>query len=140
VWLGGIIDRVDHNAAGELRIVDYKTGARGLDKQDLLEGRRLQLPLYALAVQRSLGFGQPVEGLYWSILGAKPGGLRLGDFQHQDEDGDHQGVAGAIELALAHVERVVRGVRAGAFPPQPPRGGCPAYCAAAGWCWRYTPG
>ncbi len=45
------IDRVDSNAKGEWRIVDYKTGDPPSLK-DIRAGTSLQLPLYALALQR----------------------------------------------------------------------------------------
>jgi ATP-dependent helicase/DNAse subunit B len=138
VRVHGIIDRVDRSPEGKLRIIDYKTGAGHLGRSDLIEGRRLQLPLYALAARESLGMGEVVEGLYWAILSSKAF-LHLSRFQHEDEDGEYTGPHGAMELVRSHVERIVAGARAGSYPPRPPRGGCPSYCAAAAWCWRYTP-
>jgi ATP-dependent helicase/DNAse subunit B len=136
IHLRGVIDRIDQDAAGRLRIIDYKTGSSHLGKADLLEGRRLQLPIYALAASQALGLGQPVEGLYWSLLKGEPGSLRLSSFQN----GDESGPPAAIATALAHISRIVRGVRQADFRPQPPKGGCPAYCPAQTWCWRYEPG
>jgi hypothetical protein len=139
VLLRGVIDRVDVNASGELRLVDYKTGSSHLGPQDLVDGRRLQLPLYAMAARDALALGEPAEGLYWAILAAHPGTLRLSRFVHATEDVTQRGPAGAAQLALQHVKRILAGVRSGSFPPQPPRGGCPSYCPAAAWCWRYAP-
>ncbi|OGR92311.1 MAG: hypothetical protein A2V88_11620 [Elusimicrobia bacterium RBG_16_66_12] len=139
VLLRGVIDRVDTNSAGQLRLIDYKTGASALAPRDLIEGRRLQLPLYALAAQRALGLGEAADGFYWAILKAEPGSLRLARF-HQDEDGEQlTGVDGAVQVVQSHVARILQGIRAGQFPPIPPQGGCPTYCPAAGWCWRYAP-
>ena len=139
VLLRGVIDRVDVNSSGELRVMDYKTGASHLGSQDLIDGRRLQLPLYALAASDALGLGKPMEGLYWAILAAEAGALKLSRFKHETEDRTLSGPDGAAQVALAHVRRIVNGVRGGAFPPQPPHGGCPSYCPAAVWCWRYAP-
>jgi len=139
VLLRGVIDRVDVNSSGELRVMDYKTGGSHLGSQDLIDGRRLQLPLYALAARDALGLGKPVEGLYWAILAAEAGALKLSRFKHETEDRTLSGPDGAAQVALAHVRRILTGVRAGAFQPEPPRGGCPSYCPAAVWCWRYAP-
>ncbi|MCJ7677304.1 MAG: exodeoxyribonuclease V subunit gamma, partial [Anaerolineales bacterium] len=137
--LRGIVDRVDRNPAGELRIIDYKSGSSHLALRDLIEGRRLQLPLYALGVREALGLGVPVEGFYWTIFQAQPGALRLSRFQYAQEALKREGVQGAIDTALDHVIRAVQGVRAGRFAPSAPRGGCPSYCPATVWCWRYAP-
>ncbi len=130
IRIRGMIDRVDRNNQGELRVIDYKTGGSHMAAADLERGYRLQLPVYALAARDALGLGEPVEGFYWLINAAKASSIQLAKF----------GVEEGISLALEHIERIVRGVRAGAFPPQPPRGGCPSYCAGADWCWRYEPG
>jgi RecB family exonuclease len=49
--LKGRIDRVDRLRDGRLRIIDYKTGAApraAVDASDVLRGRKLQLPVYAM--------------------------------------------------------------------------------------------
>lgn len=139
ILIRGLIDRLDQRADGQLRIVDYKTGSTQLDKKDLVIGHRLQLPIYALAARDALHLGNPTEGFYWGILKARAGNLRLSTFEAEHHGKSYSGPEGAIELATEHVRAVVHGVRAGQFPPIPPRGGCPEYCAAASWCWRYTP-
>ncbi len=147
VRMRGIVDRLDRRPDGRLRVIDYKTGSSRLTVAELHQGRRLQLPLYALAVQQALGLGQVVEGIYWGILAAKPGSLRLSTYR-APEDADPAsgssrargvGPEAAYTTARAHVRRTVDGVRAGQFPPIPPPGGCPDYCPAAAWCWRYQP-
>jgi ATP-dependent helicase/DNAse subunit B len=136
--LRGLIDRVDQDSSGNLRIVDYKTGSGHLSKGDLLEGRRLQLPLYALGARDALGLGQPVEGFYWAILAARHGSLRLGSFTIKRNGEEIQGPQAAIEVAKNHIQRIVDGVRSGKFMPVAPRGGCPSYCPASAWCWHYA--
>jgi ATP-dependent helicase/DNAse subunit B len=134
--LHGVIDRIDRNARGELRVVDYKTGSSHLAQGDLKDGRRLQLPLYALAARDALGLGDVADGIYWKILAAEAGSLKLAKFRTDEA----QGVDGAVQVAREHLLRIVIGIRAGDFPPVPPKGGCPSYCPAAQWCWRYEPG
>jgi ATP-dependent helicase/DNAse subunit B len=178
VRLHGIVDRLDRRPDGGLRVIDYKTGRSRLGAVELDQGRRVQLPLYALAAQEALRLGPVVEGFYWAILAAEPGPLRLSRYRAPEEDGSasdadpgperagggsarstgtpaaggsaaghrasggpapRTGPAAAFATARRHVARVVRGVSAGEFAPIPPPGGCPDYCPATAWCWRYQP-
>jgi ATP-dependent helicase/DNAse subunit B len=134
--LRGVIDRLDHNEDGDIRVVDYKTGSSHLESKDLKSGARLQLPLYAMAAQETLHRGHVVEGFYWKILAAEPGALKLSRFK--TEDG--QGVDAAIQVVTDHLSRILAGIRSAEFPPIPPKGGCPTYCPVVQWCWRYQPG
>jgi ATP-dependent exoDNAse (exonuclease V) beta subunit len=134
IRIRGLIDRVDRNDAGELRVVDYKTGSGHLSPDDLINGIRLQLPLYALAARDAVGLGEPVEGLYWALLAGKEGSLKLSSFSY----GDFEGPEGAMRVAAGHIQSVLDGHSRGDFHPQVPRGGCPQYCPARLWCWRYT--
>ncbi len=134
IRLAGIIDRIDQNAAGEVRIIDYKTGSSHLGKQDLITGRRLQLPIYTLAVRGLTDFGEPIEGIYWTLLRGEAGPLKLSRFEYES----YTGLDGAIALALEHIAAIIAGIRQAAFSPQPPKGGCPGYCPAHTWCWRYS--
>jgi ATP-dependent helicase/nuclease subunit B len=136
VLLHGLIDRVDQHASGELRVVDYKTGSSHLSDRDFIDGRRLQLPIYALAAQDALQLGPVTEGFYWVIKDAKASSFKLSKYQSDDQ----QGLSTAKALLGEHIQRSLRGIRAGNFAPSPPRGGCPSYCPAAGWCWRYQGG
>lgn len=131
VRVGGYIDRVDVDAAGRLRVVDYKTGGAAITPADLAAGRRLQLPLYAWAARDALGLGEVTDGLYWHIGSAQASSLRLADFPG--------GVAGALETARRWLAAHVAQIRAGQFQPRPPAAGCPAYCPAAAFCWRFAP-
>lgn len=132
----GKIDRVDRDANDKLRVIDYKTGSSHLDKSDLENGYRLQLPIYALAARDALHLGDPVDGIYWAILAAKAGTLKLGKYKNDDREG----VEAAIGVVKKHLQRIVPGIRAAKFPAKAPRGGCASYCPAATWCWRYEPG
>jgi ATP-dependent helicase/DNAse subunit B len=135
VRLRGLIDRIDRDRHGKLRVIDYKSGGSHLAAQDLIEGRRLQLPLYALAVEQALGIGKVTEGLYWKLFAQESGSLRLSRFACDLGSGPDA----AYDLAIQHIERLVSDIRSGAFSPQPPEGGCPSYCHASSWCWSYRP-
>jgi RecB family exonuclease len=132
IRLRGYIDRVDANAAGELRVVDYKAGSSPISKNDLDDGKRLQLALYALALRDALKTGAPVAGMYWHIGAAKPSSLKLEKYPG--------GIDAAFEKAATHALAHTSRVRAGDFAPHVPDGGCPAWCAASAFCWRYKPG
>lgn len=66
----GYVDRVDMAPDGSLSVTDYKTGfARDVDAlagDPVLNGRKLQLPLYGLAAQSRIGDG-PVRVAYWFV-------------------------------------------------------------------------
>jgi ATP-dependent helicase/DNAse subunit B len=135
VRLHGVIDRIDINPQGELRVIDYKSGGSHLSAQDLIDGRRLQLPIYALAASQALGLGETVEGFYWKLFQGEPSSLKLSRFQCEAGSG----AQAALTVAAAHVEAIVSGIRQGTFDPQPPKGGCPSYCPASSWCWQFLP-
>ena len=63
-----------------MRIIDYKAGGSHLMPRDLQEGRRLQLPLYALAAEQNFN-GRVTSGFYWKILAGEAGSLRLERFE-----------------------------------------------------------
>ena len=128
--LRGVIDRVDTNGQGDLRVIDYKRGSVvSYNDKSLSEGKKLQLPLYALAASEARGFGRLVDGFYWSITQAEPSRLRLGKFS----------IDKAVTLALAFAWEAVDGARSGTFSPQAPSDGCPDFCPAAAFCWHYRP-
>jgi hypothetical protein len=136
--LRGYIDRVERTPDGRVRIIDYKTGGPwSFTAKALEDGKKLQLPLYALAAQEALGLGQVVDGFYWHV-------------QHADwhlENAGRRGWftlagSGAVEVmdrALSYAWEAVRAVRCGSFAPRPPDDGCPSYCPAAAFCWQYAP-
>jgi ATP-dependent helicase/DNAse subunit B len=132
VRLHGYIDRLDAAPDGSLRVIDYKSGGSTISARHLQEGRRLQLPIYALAAQDALGLGEVASGFYWHIQSAKASSLKLEKFEG--------GANGAFAMAVSHVGEHVKNIRAGHFEPKPPAEGCPSYCPAVGFCWRYKKG
>lgn len=129
VRLHGYIDRVDEGPDGRLRIIDYKAGGAAISARHLEEGRRLQLPLYALAARDALGLGEIAGGFYWHIQKAAASSLKLEKYPG--------GVQAAFETAKQHVANHVKNIHQGQFAPQTPKGGCPHYCPAKEFCWDY---
>ena len=74
VRLQGMIDRIDvaHHPSGLLfRVIDYKTGSVPSGTK-LKDGLALQLPLYAMAVERALQADhnpRPIDAGYWALRG-----------------------------------------------------------------------
>jgi ATP-dependent helicase/DNAse subunit B len=129
----GFIDRLDCDAAGRIRVIDYKTaGPSSFTNKAVLEGKKLQLPLYALAAQQALGLGTATEGFYWHVQHAEHSSFTLARFAGGPE--------AAMDVAVLRAWEAVRGVREGVFTPHPPDSGCPRYCPASGFCWRFRPG
>jgi hypothetical protein len=136
----GLIDRVDVDEQGHLRVIDYKTGMSRLDARSLGEGVRLQLTLYALAAEKALKLGRVEDGFYWGILKGEASSLRLSKFKFRDpDDNEYSGMRGAVDLTVKHIASDVEAIRAGRFTPVPPRDNCPEYCVAKTICWRYKP-
>jgi hypothetical protein len=134
--LRGYIDRVDRAADGKLRIIDYKAGSTAITARDLSDGRRLQLPLYAMAAQEMLG-AEVASGFYWHIGSARPSGLKLEKFAPAGPG--RRGVAGAIEIAVDYATAIGSAVCGGRFAPAPADSECPRYCPAAAFCEWYKP-
>ncbi len=132
----GFIDRVDQNEWGELRIIDYKTsGSYGFNNQAVREGKKLQLPIYALAAQQALGLGTVREGFYFHVRSATPSQLKLSSYR----DYGNRGPSTAMKRSIRNGWQAVQSIQAGKFQPKIPDSGCPEYCPAAGFCWLYHP-
>jgi ATP-dependent helicase/DNAse subunit B len=131
VRLHGYIDRVDQGTDGRLRVVDYKAGGSPISPQNLRDGRRLQLPIYALAASQALGLGEVCGGFYWHIGRAESSSLKLENYEG--------GIEEAYRTAIRHIGAHVGNIRRGKFQPEPPSDGCPRYCPASAFCWRYKP-
>jgi ATP-dependent helicase/DNAse subunit B len=136
--LRGLIDRVDRAPDGRVRIIDYKTGgASAFTTTNVKKGKKLQLPLYALAAQEALDLGNVSDGFYWHIRAAEASNFTLAKFA--DREKNLFGPAGAMQTVVTHAWEAVRGARQGCFVPNPPDDGCPAYCPAVAFCWHYQP-
>ena len=125
----GLIDRVDVTPDGCVRIIDYKTGGpSAYTHRAVAEGKKLQLPLYALAARDALSLGKLADGFYWHIRQAERSSFTLARFEG--------GPGAAIAAAVEHAWSAVRASREGHFAPHPPDDGCPPWCPAATFCWH----
>jgi len=130
IRLRGFIDRVDRTPEGHVRVIDYKTaGPYDFKNYAVRQGKKLQLPLYALAAREALGLGEVVDGFYWHVRHAEPSSFTLEKFGPEE----------AVQVAVEYAWEAVRGARRGFFVPRTPDGGCPTYCPAAAFCWHYQP-
>ncbi len=134
--LRGFIDRVDKNETGRIRIIDYKTSASyGFTHQAVREGKKLQIPLYALAAQSALGLGNIQEGFYFHVRTAETSGFMLSSFRINRKKGPSAAMENAVDISW----KAIQSVRQGSFGPKAPVNGCPDYCPAADYCWHYRP-
>ena len=119
----GFIDRVDVARDGLGAVVmDYKTGSsRQYEKMEddpLMAGKRLQLPVYALAVRETLLPDAALRAEYW-FISANGGYTRV------------PVTLDAVEAQFRNtVQAIADGVRGGVFPanPGPPGFGGPENC------------
>lgn len=120
--LRGKIDRVERGPDGALVVTDYKSGKsdryRALTAADPCSGgRRLQLPIYALAARAAFGTPTtPVHSAYWFTS-------RLGRFDRVGYDVDDDVVA----RATATLRAVVDGITLGLFPRRPAENGAAGF-------------
>ncbi len=141
VRLGGRIDRVDvaETEAGTFFwIVDYKTGRSGnYSAASLKSFQRLQLTLYALAVERVLLVGRgarPLGLAYWLVTDIGPKVVLPGDRKHHGwfRNADEWAkVSGLLETLVVDL---VKHVRAGDFPLEPRSDTCTETCPYSQVC------
>jgi RecB family exonuclease len=132
--LHGKIDRIDvirREGRVLFRVIDYKTCSIPA-RREIDDGLALQLPLYALAVQRLVlrnVSAEPLDLGYWGLRkeGYKPGktfaveGISAGS----KRDVDWQSFIAALER---YVLDLLERLRAGEFPVAPRKEGCTRSC------------
>lgn len=124
-YLHGVIDRLDRDAAGNLRVIDYKSGSTTYTGRQIEEGLALQTALYTLAARQVVDAAAVAESYYLHI----PTRKRSGQLRFPDDEGK---VQAAVERAV----HFVRQVRAGRFPAAPGERSCPESCDMVGLCRR----
>ena len=122
--LHGVIDRLDRDAQGRLRLVDYKSGSTKHRPEDIRAGLSFQAPLYALAVE--LLDGSPVaESCYLHLPSRETSGRLqfIAGVTAGMTVGMSAGVAGdeTVQSAVEQASAFVDGVRRGQFPAAPVR-------------------
>lgn len=113
----GLIDRVDMDySGGTALVIDYKTGGassyQALSKDPVDRGKRLQLPVYALAAQQALGPDVKVQAAYWFVTARGRFALL------PPEPVSLEKVRGRFEYSVG---RIVSGITDGLFPANPGR-------------------
>jgi ATP-dependent helicase/DNAse subunit B len=141
IGLGGRIDRVDMAQTEHgtfFWIVDYKTGSSNYyTASDLKSFQKLQLTLYALAVERILLAGQgarPVGLAYWLVTDTGPKVVlperrQLAEWLDRPERWQR-----VVQLLEKLVSDLVRHIRGGDFPVQPRSEKCTETCPYAQVC------
>ncbi|HMQ33158.1 MAG TPA: PD-(D/E)XK nuclease family protein [Chloroflexaceae bacterium] len=119
----GRIDRVDQDAAGNLALIDYKSGGGARSLRETVEGRDVQLTIYALAAEGLGRQGQKVVRAAYLALGS-------GRLSAPLTPAERPMAEAALRERLG---AAVAGARAGAFAVRP-SDGCPPGCAYATIC------
>jgi ATP-dependent helicase/nuclease subunit B len=132
VRLHGVIDRIDRDQAGNLRVIDYKSGSTAYSKTDIERGLAFQTALYALAAEPHLLPGaKVVESCYLHI----PSRTTSGAIQFEGRVIESETVQATVDIALAFIRFICQGE----FPSLPGKAtwgtlGCRQYCDFSGFC------
>jgi ATP-dependent helicase/nuclease subunit B len=129
--LHGVIDRLDRDDQGRLRLVDYKSGSTTYSKQDILKGLAFQSPLYALAAEQLVPEAQVIESYFLHI----PKREKSGRLTYTNGVTGDEIVRAAVEQAALFVQDIRQGV----FPTLPAKAGagqnaCTSTCEFSGLC------
>ena len=141
VQFTGQIDRIDVGRVGDslvFNVIDYKTSARAAVKdEEMLAGRQIQLPLYAMAVEELLLAGQnavPLTAGYWSVLGrgyalgARTGGpLKIHDYRDGSLSASPDWIA-TREAIVSKIGELIANIRSGRFPVHNENAHCTDHC------------
>lgn len=119
VKLRGQIDRIDKRGE-DLVVIDYKTRRTPIRHSDALDGRDLQLPIYAMAASRVIEKGKTVASAYYLHIHSRKKGSEL---PHRDI---------SVDSLIEHAENCIRDyvarARNGQFPIKPNDNRCYAGC------------
>jgi ATP-dependent helicase/DNAse subunit B len=126
VLVRGRIDRIDRAPDGRLAVIDYKSSATPRPLGETLQGRDLQLPLYALAAAKIAGKTDPAEvdrAAFVHIGSGKRAAL------------DQIALQTTLNTVGTRVGEVVAAVQRGDFRVRPHER-CPEQCAFEPICRR----
>ena len=141
VRLRGIVDRIDVDGDGNLRVIDYKRS--GKHKADIENGRTLQAVLYGRAVNQRMG---PVSySAYWNVRNLEQRGTRNRARRTSPEIAKPRNEEDPlVEAVLEQLDNIVADVTDGRFPGAPRKldretFACAPWCRKAEFCqpaWR----
>ena len=131
-YLQGVIDRLDRDADGRVKVIDYKSGSTSYSKPDIQRGVAFQTALYALAAEQLVNEVNQVAESYYVLVPKRDISGRLPFSMGATEDE-------VVQVAVAQAAAFVRQVRAGVFPSAPTKpvaggGACRNACDLAGLC------
>lgn len=138
--ISGRIDRLDSDDAGNFIVYDYKLG-RGPSASDILDAKKLQLPIYLLAVEQ--GLFSAGKGLGGAYLGLKAPSRSSGGIWRKEALNivwrsknalNHSEWEEWLERTKAVLIAAGRGISQGQF--RLTEENCPDYCEYAGCCRR----
>ncbi|MFC7847110.1 PD-(D/E)XK nuclease family protein [Arthrobacter sp. NPDC057388] len=108
----GKVDRIDRNADGTVKVIDYKTGKADkyapLKNHPTADGTRYQLPVYGLFARTLADPQSPVAAEYWFI--SKAGNFAKIGYTVTD---------GVVEQLREDTGLIMSALRNGVFPPRP---------------------
>ncbi len=147
--LHGKIDRIDGAEGRDGFIRDYKTGRTVASRKDLGEEKKLQLPLYMLALRELWGM-EPLGGVYHplgnqesqaprgvlrgpvgSLDGVVGDELKKTDYTDSEEEFEE-----LLRGARRDAEEIARKIQTGYLDRDPIGGSCPSYCDFHAICRR----
>lgn len=138
--LNGKIDRVDRCPDDSSAIViDYKMSGKVTSWDKFEEKRKVQIPLYTLALEQ---FGyRPAGGEYYALMADKRRGFYLDDSQElfgnrkleSDDLIAREDFKRLLEETRARALELARGIRSASFPASPDKDVC-GYCDFEGIC------
>lgn len=111
--LCGVIDRLDRDPDGNVRVIDYKSGSVTYSKPDLEKGLALQTALYALAAEEYWAgeHARVAESHYWHIPNRKSSGSLY--FQAGVRENE------LTREIIRHAAGNITQIQAGIFPSAP---------------------
>jgi hypothetical protein len=138
--VSGKIDRIDVDPMSARGIVqDYKLG-RAFSAREIRDDRRLQIPLYMLALRDLVGI-EPLGGLYRGLSGARDARGILRQDAREDVPGftrtdylDEGEFWAAVEDAQDAARGAVARIRTGDVRHDPRGGDCPHWCKVWPMC------
>ena len=102
ICFAGRLDRIDETARGA-RVVDYKTGRGGTERQRLKAGTSVQLPVYQAAVRQALPLRLEHIACAYRLV------TRRGGFEDLPLPNDEAAVADRLRRLLEAVVRLIDG-------------------------------
>ncbi len=144
--LRGLIDRIEENRDGQVRIIDFKRTGKDFDWLSLYDGTDVQLPLYKLAFETAYP-DKKVEELYFcgferpdardldSYDGVVPDrNETIRQLDKQKKNWEHGVADRAAQFAEKKAVQTIHNIFSGAFPARPTiRGASNSPCRYCGW-------